>query len=297
MEDLYPQSGPAPGRTWIRFGDRLWELQDPEWEHWVRRGWVPPDALVLSGLWSKGVWRRAESLEVYHLFRPAPSALSPSSAADPAAAPSEATRPGLPTAIWGPGLSVTQVLVLANLVISSLLVWAWRDAYTENLWLFSGRLRAQLFQGWVPVLFVPLFLHASSGHLLGNMVGLTAAGSAVEEFYGRFRTLVLYLLAGLCGAAFSLLRAKPVLSVGASGAIMGLYGVTLMFLLRYRGRFSARQRWKTTRVYFPLLVLALLPSLFAADFFSHAGGFVAGLLLGLLIPPRADRLPRAEDDG
>jgi ADP-ribose pyrophosphatase YjhB (NUDIX family) len=75
---------------------------------------------------------------------------------------------------------------------------------------------------------------------------------------------------------------------------MGLYGVTLAFLIRYRGRFSARQRWKTTRVYFPLLVLALLPSLFRADLLSHVGGFVGGLLLGLFVPPNEERLPRAE---
>lgn len=293
MEETYSQRVPAPGRTWLRLADRTWDLQDGEWEWWVRRGWVPPEALILSALWTKGVWRRAESLEVYHLFRPSDAA-RPIQGAEPAGEPEPARTTGLPSALWGSGLSMTQLLVMANLLVSAILVLAWRDAYTENLWRFSGKLRSDLSQGWAPVLLVPLFLHASSSHLIGNMLGLTAAGAAVEEFYGRLRTILFYLAAGLCGAGVSLLRVKPVLSVGASGAIMGLYGVTLVFLLRYRNRFSERQKWKTTRVYFPLLVLALLPSLFMADFFSHAGGFVGGVLFGFLVPAKAERLPRPE---
>jgi rhomboid protease GluP len=314
MEHAYPQRGPAPGRTWLRLGDRFWELDDAEWERWVRSGWIPPEAMILSQVWSKGLWRRAGTLEVYHLFRPSePSASVGAGSVDGArgglgvasvagaggitqadgdAAAKDAS--GLPSALWGSGLSVTQILVMINLLVSAALVWAWRDDYSDHLWLFSTALRSRLTAGWVPVLFLPLFLHASAGHLMGNMVGLTAAGAAVEEFYGRWRTVLLYFAAGICGAVLSLLRAKPMLSVGASGAIMGLYGVTLVFLLRYRRRFSARQRWKTTRVYFPLLVLALLPSLFMADVYAHVGGFVGGVAVALLIPPREDRLSRLE---
>ena len=123
------------------------------------------------------------------------------------------------------------------------------------------------------------------------MAGLIAGGAAVEEFYGRTRTLLLYLGAGLCGAFLSLLRSKPVLSVGASGCIMGLYAVILVFLLRYRGRFSERQKIKTTRIYIPLLVLALFPSLLMADIYSHLGGFIGGLILAWLIGPDPRRTP------
>jgi rhomboid protease GluP len=128
------------------------------------------------------------------------------------------------------------------------------------------------------------------------MVGLTAGGAAVEEFYGRTRTLVLFVGAGLCGAALSLLRVKPVLSVGASGGIMGLYGVILVFLIRNRRRFAPRERTKTNRVYFPLLVLALMPSLFMADFYSHLGGFLGGVLLALVIRPNPHRVPWAREE-
>jgi membrane associated rhomboid family serine protease len=314
MEETNPQRAPGPGMTLLRHGDRTWEMPDPVWEIWVRRGHVPPDALVLSEMWTRGVWRKAESLEVYHLYRPptpeerlAAAEASPDSAGQDVAGAEgsggmhRAARE-LPEAIWGPGLSVTQILVLVNLLVSGVLVWAWRENYDTRLWDLSGALHARLFAGFLPAIVVPLFLHASAGHLLGNMVGLTAGGAAVEEFYGRLRTLGLYLFAGLSGAAMSLLRARdlypegsdipmPVLSVGASGAIMGLYGIILVFLLRYRTRFSDRQRMKTTRIYLPLLVIALLPSLFGHDLLSHVGGFLGGVLGALIVPPHPQRVP------
>ncbi len=319
METSSSPSGPRSGYTLLRLGDRLLEVEDGRWEQWVRAGLVPPDAMVLSALWTKGVWRRAGSLEVYHLFRPAENAASPAAGsaafgsadstetpswrgAGTASGPSSGGgRSGLPRTLFGPGLSVTQILLLINLVTSAALVFFWRDDFGRNLWEFSGKLHSLLVRGWAPVLFIPLFLHVSAGHLMGNMVGLAAAGVAVEEFYGPFRSLLLYLGAGLCGAGLSLLRVKEVslgssqvqvLSVGASGAIMGLYGVILVFLLRYRSRFPERQRWKTRRIYFPLLVLALLPSLFSADLYSHVGGFAGGALLALLVRPDDARLPR-----
>jgi membrane associated rhomboid family serine protease len=359
MEETNPQRAPGPGMTRLRHGDRTWEMPDPVWELWVRRGHVPPDALVLSEMWTRGVWRRAEGLEIYHLYRPptaeeraaamegrrAATRVTTRAGAGPlrsaqasfgtatlageaeAAGAREAAITGvaeagitgaggsdsmrraahdLPEAIWGPGLSVTQVLVLANLLVSGALVWVWREDYDAKLWALSGILHARLFAGSLPAIVVPLFLHASAGHLLGNMVGLTAGGAAVEEFYGRLRTLGLYLLAGLCGAAMSLLRARelypdtsdipvPVLTVGASGAIMGLYGVILVFLLRYRARFSERQRMKTTRIYLPLLVIALLPSLFGHDLLSHVGGFLGGVLGALVVPPHPQRVPWETD--
>jgi membrane associated rhomboid family serine protease len=316
MEDTNPQRAPGPGMTRLRFGDRTWEMPDPVWEIWVRRGHVPPEALVLSEMWTRGAWRRAESLEVYHLYRPpltsdratgTVSGVGTGVADGPPAGGLEVpgagpTRRELPAAIWGPGLSVTQALVLANLVVSGALVWLWRENYDARLWAFSGLLHARLVAGILPAILVPLFLHAGAGHLLGNMVGLTAGGAAVEEFYGRLRTLGLYFFAGICGAALSLLRAKemfpegsdlpvPILSVGASGAIMGLYGIILVFLLRFRARFSERQRTKTVRIYLPLLAIALLPSLFGHDLLSHVGGFLGGVLGALVVPPHPRRVP------
>lgn len=317
MDDANPQRGvPPPGRTQIRIGAGGFEIADAAWEHWIRQGHVPPDALVLSIRWTRGVWRKAGDLETYHLFAPARLAHPVSQAGlGGGTDPMQDAMPGrmgpprrlpffpadgihradLPRAIWGKGVSVTHVLFAVNLAVSICLAWIWGAGYTDRLWAFSAGLREHLLSGWAPVLLIPLFLHASPQHIAGNLLALAAGGTAVEEFYGRKRTLFLYLASGLCGAGFSLLRQKPVLSVGASGAIMGMYGVILMFLLRFRLRFSERQKFKTARIYFPLVALAVLPSIFHADLLSHVGGFLGGAILSLMVPPRPDLVPWTAD--
>ncbi|TPW14576.1 MAG: hypothetical protein FD129_1054, partial [bacterium] len=75
------------------------------------------------------------------------------------------------------------------------------------------------------------------------------------------------------------------LSVGASGAIFGLAGVLTGFLVRHARSFNERQRWKARRVYAPLILVLVPPALFHADWRAHLGGYVAGVILGLLLSP------------
>lgn len=135
------------------------------------------------------------------------------------------------------------------------------------------------------------------------MVALLAGAAAVEFLMGGRWTFAVYLLTGLAGAWSSFEgHGQPPLSVGASGAIFGLLGSTLTFIIRRRKIFQYAQRWKVWRVYVPLFVLLFLPALANADAHAHLGGFALGLLLGSIIPPhpRVPRLaavdPLADDD-
>ena len=74
------------------------------------------------------------------------------------------------------------------------------------------------------------------------------------------------------------------MSVGASGAVYGLIGTVIAFVIRYYPRLPRWHRWKARRIYAPILVLAVLPSIFNADWRAHVGGFLAGLALGLILP-------------
>lgn len=262
--------------THIRIGESVFTLHDHDFEEYVRSGRIPADAWIRSPLWTRGVWRLADSLEVYHLFLPSKPRVS-----TPAA-------PGLTDTIFSRrGLSTTEALLIANFAVSGILLFLWRDAYEVRLWRFSHLLRDFVGSGtgFIAVL-IPMFLHASASHLFFNTVALLASGSMTEYFYGRWKMLISYLAAGFGGAALSLiLRPKMVLSVGASGAIFGLYGLALLFLLRNFRRFNQRQRWKTVRIYIPIMVLALVPSIFGGDFYGHLGGFLVGCLIGIFLPP------------
>jgi membrane associated rhomboid family serine protease len=81
-----------------------------------------------------------------------------------------------------------------------------------------------------------MFLHGGLWHLLGNMLSLFVFGPNVEDRFGHFRFLVIYLACGLAAAitqiAFSAGSSIPV--VGASGAIAGVMGA--FFLLFPKAR-------------------------------------------------------------
>lgn len=87
-----------------------------------------------------------------------------------------------------------------------------------------------IYAGQVWRFFTFQFLHASGGHLLGNMLGLFFFGPIVEAHFGPRRYAAFYLLCGLAGAAAYLLLAvahilvasPEVPLVGASAGIFGL---------------------------------------------------------------------------
>jgi len=175
------------------------------------------------------------------------------------------------------------------MVVAAILFATWGRDYSENLrqWASDGwqAVRVDRAYGW----FIPtLFLHAGPGHLASNMTALLAAAGAVEFLAGGGWAIVAYFVTGIGAAwvSYSGHGASP-LSVGASGAIFGLLGCALSFIIRRRHMFNYAKRWKVWRVYVPLFVLLFVPAMANADVHAHSGGFACGLLLGLFLPPHA----------
>jgi rhomboid protease GluP len=130
-----------------------------------------------------------------------------------------------------------------------------------------------------------IFLHVDLTHLLSNMIALYALGTQLEGPFGYRRFLTVYLLSGLAGSAFSYLL-TPAPSLGASGAIYGLLGALVAFLLRNRrglGELGRRQLGNLLAVIVLNLVISItLPFI---DLWGHAGGLIAGLALGFALTP------------
>jgi rhomboid protease GluP len=118
------------------------------------------------------------------------------------------------------------------------------------------------------------------------MISLLGAAGSVEFLMGRRWAFGAYVITGVAGMVLSYLgHDGPPLSIGASGAVFGLVGCTVTFIVRRYRMFSYRQRWKARRVYLPLFLVLFLPSLLQADYLGHTGGLLAGLILGAVIPP------------
>jgi rhomboid protease GluP len=188
------------------------------------------------------------------------------------------------------GYFTTPLLLLANLLVFLLMgltginllspagadLIAWGSNYSPLV----------LAQPWR--LFTSMFLHGGTAHLLLNLSALLLLGVLAEAKVGRWPWLLIYLLSGVGGSLTSWWwHTGGINSVGASGAIFGLYGLLLALLL-VRTHFTTRQERAGIiglLLYFALgsLVGGLQGS--AVDNAAHLGGlltgFGAGIVLGL----------------
>jgi membrane associated rhomboid family serine protease len=134
-------------------------------------------------------------------------------------------------------------------------------------------------------LVTPIFLHAGLLHFFFNSFLLIQLGPIVEEIYGTQRFWVIYLCCGIGGSMASQWT-RPVVTVGASGAIMGLIGLLLVY--GYRSRSSLGQNMKQLIV--RLLVYTVILSIFFnIDHRNHIGGFLTGALAALVVPTGQQR--------
>lgn len=130
-------------------------------------------------------------------------------------------------------------------------------------------------------LFTCMFLHIGIMHLICNMYSLFVIGKEIENLFGKWKYLLIYLLSGICGSILSLAFSYNTVSAGASGAIFGLLGALLYFGYYYRTYLGATIKRSILPVIMFNLVLGFLnPSI---DNAAHIGGLVAGILIAMLV--------------
>ncbi len=160
---------------------------------------------------------------------------------------------------------------------------------------------------WLTI-FTSMFMHASFLHIAGNMLYLWIFGNNIEDALGHFRFLAFYLACGICAALAHVFANTNSLvpTVGASGAIAGVLGA---YLFLYPGN-SVR-----TLIMFGFFWdFVEIPALFVLGiwfltqlinlggsgglyggggvaYWAHVGGFVAGVVIILILGGRALRRP------
>lgn len=145
-----------------------------------------------------------------------------------------------------------------------------------------------------------MFMHGGWVHLLSNMLYLWIFGDNVEDRLGHLGYLIFYLAGGAAAAATHILLnpTSQVPMVGASGAIAAVLGAYLIFYPNARVYtfipigFFARVRMVPAVVVLGLwFLLQLFSGFMSLDegaatggvaFWAHIGGFVFGLIIGLL---------------
>jgi membrane associated rhomboid family serine protease len=135
-------------------------------------------------------------------------------------------------------------------------------------------------------LWTVTLLHGDLLHLAFNMYALYLAGTIVERWYGSLRFVAFYLACAAAGSTASFVFGGNIPSVGASGAVFGLFGILLT-----AGWIHHPVDRQSRGIMSQLLVLVVINIAFGfasgggIDNAAHLGGLAAGLWLGALVPP------------
>jgi membrane associated rhomboid family serine protease len=139
-------------------------------------------------------------------------------------------------------------------------------------------------------LFTVALLHESLIHIAFNMYALYLVGPIVERIYGWKIFLFMYLACALAASVASFVLGDPnVQSVGASGAIFGLFGVLFVAGRIYKPVLDRQSRNLTTQIGALILFNLIFDFTVGAgsiDNFAHLGGLLAGAWLGFVLVPR-----------
>lgn len=134
-------------------------------------------------------------------------------------------------------------------------------------------------------LITSVFLHFGALHLLANMYVLRRIGPVVERLTGNIGFALAYLTAGFFGSVASVLWHPATISAGASGAVFGVFGVLLGYVLLQRRSLPPElvKEHRATVAGFVVLNVALGLGVAWIDQAAHLGGFVTGCLCGLVL--------------
>ena len=134
-------------------------------------------------------------------------------------------------------------------------------------------------------LFTSTFIHFGLAHVFFNMLVLAQTGRIVERMFGNVRFMALYVFAGLTGSLMSLLLHPASNSAGASGAIFGVLGALLAYVLRYSDAIPKSIYKKHFRMAALFIVYNLIYGFthHGVDNGAHVGGLFGGMLIGWML--------------
>ncbi|MGA3036052.1 MAG: rhomboid family intramembrane serine protease [Vulcanimicrobiaceae bacterium] len=175
---------------------------------------------------------------------------------------------------------LTRILIVANILV---FVWT----YTHNVTASSASLvQAGAFYGpavqdgqWWRA-FTSAFLHDGFLHIAFNMFALWQIGTIVEQLFGTPKMAMLYI-ASIIGAGWAIYQFNYTeITIGASGAIFGLFGALVAAGLRLGEHGRQLVRNMLGLVIINVLLGFMIPNISQA---GHLGGLVTGFILGVIL--------------
>ena len=195
--------------------------------------------------------------------------------------------------------SVTYTLMAINIIIFLISAWitvmvtGYGDLYnidSGTLAYLGAKINYLIDDGQVWRLISSAFLHGGLVHLFFNMYALKIIGSEVEYAYGKLKYIIIYFSAALGGSIFSYIFNSEALSVGASGAIFGLFGAMLIFGYRHRERIGKDYMMSLLKVILINVVIGITMS--NIDNAGHLGGLTLGVIISIALRDSTNKKER-----
>jgi rhomboid protease GluP len=180
---------------------------------------------------------------------------------------------------------VTQIIIFINILIFVIMVFSglgFLSFDSQDLLKWGANFRPLTTSGEWWRLLTNIFLHGGLMHILSNIIGLIMVGFFLEPLLGRTKYLLIYIITGIIASCISIWWYNATVSVGASGAVFGLYGVFLTLLLTkiFPPDFS-KSFLITTLIFIAYNLLMGLTG--GIDNAAHIGGLISGLIIGIIL--------------
>lgn len=183
------------------------------------------------------------------------------------------------------GFYITPIIINLNLLVFIAMIVAGFGFVSfkgDDLLRWGANFKPATIDGQWWRLLTNTFMHGGLMHILANMYGLLFVGIFLEPLLGKTKYLIIYLTTGFLASVASICWYDATVSVGASGAIFGLYGFFLATLLLkvfppdFGNAFLA-----STLVFVGFNLLMGFTG--GIDNAAHIGGLVSGFVIGLVM--------------
>ncbi|PWA07452.1 rhomboid family intramembrane serine protease [Flavobacterium psychrotolerans] len=183
---------------------------------------------------------------------------------------------------------MTPILIDLNLLVYLIMVMCGLGFFSfegEDLYRWGAVHRSSVLHGEWWRLLTCIFLHGNLMHILNNLLSLYFVSFFLEPILGRWCYLFVYIICGLCASLTSIYWHKNGISVGASGAVFGLFGFMLaLIVMKVFEPALNRTFFIITSVFVGYNLLMGLAG--GVDNAAHIGGVLGGFVIGLIFSER-----------
>jgi rhomboid protease GluP len=190
---------------------------------------------------------------------------------------------------------ITALILAVNVIVLMCDTWIFNHELTNKGAFYQEPYfdRYGLSEPWRYI--TSIVLHGGWDHLLFNSFSILVFAPPLERILGHFRYLLFYLVAGVAGNALSAVvhAGSEYASVGASGAIYGIFGAFL-FLAVYR-KFALDEA--TRKTIFSILIFGLIYSVIMTNIniWAHIGGAACGFaMMGIYAMRKSQQKQRSQ---